>query len=122
MKENYISKEGLKKLQEELEELKNIKRPLTVEKITRARDQGDLSENAEYHEAREEQSFIEGKIQELEYLIKNSIVIKSDKKSEIIGLGSTVHATCDNGTKLKYTIVGPTEADPAQGRFPMNRR
>ena len=78
MKENYISKEGLKKLQEELEELKNIKRPLTVEKITRARDQGDLSENAEYHEAREEQSFIEGKIQELEYLIKNSIVIKSD--------------------------------------------
>ena len=52
MKENYISKEGLKKLQEELEELKNIKRPLTVEKITRARDQGDLSENAEYHEAR----------------------------------------------------------------------
>ncbi|OGY43217.1 MAG: transcription elongation factor GreA [Candidatus Buchananbacteria bacterium RIFCSPHIGHO2_02_FULL_40_13] len=117
MKENYISKEGLKKLQEELEELKNIKRPLTVEKITRARDQGDLSENAEYHEAREEQSFIEGKIQELEYLIKNSIVIKSDKKSEIIGLGSTVHATCDNGTKLKYTIVGPTEADPAQGKI-----
>src|SRR3990167_7920611 len=117
MKDNYISKEGLKKIKDELEELKNIKRPFVIDKIARAREQGDLSENAEYHEAREEQSFIEGKIKELEFLIKNSIVIKSDKKSEIIGLGSTVHATCDNGTKLKYTIVGPTEADPAQGKI-----
>ena len=117
MKENYISKEGLKKLKEELAELKNIKRPLVIEKIARSREQGDLSENAEYHEAREEQSFIEGRIQEIEYLIKNSVIIKSDKKSDIVVIGSTVHATCDNGTKLKYTIVGPTEADPSSGKI-----
>lgn len=117
MKENYISKEGLKKIKEELAELKNIKRPVVIEKIARSREQGDLSENAEYHEAREEQSFIEGKIQELEYLIKNSIIIKSDKASDIIVIGSTVYATCDDGAKLKYTIVGPTEADPAIGKI-----
>ena len=117
MKENYISKEGLKKLKEELAELKNIKRPLVIEKIARSREQGDLSENAEYHEAREEQSFIEGRIQEIEYLIKNSVIIKSDKKSDIVVIGSTVHATCDNGTKLKYTIVGQTEADPSSGKI-----
>ncbi|MEK7072069.1 MAG: transcription elongation factor GreA [Patescibacteria group bacterium] len=117
MKDNYISKEGLKKVKEELEELKGVKRPFVIEKIARAREQGDLSENAEYHEAREEQSFIEGKINELEFLIKNSIVIKSDKKSEVVGMGSTVHATCDNGLKIKYTIVGHAEADPAKGKI-----
>lgn len=117
MKDNYISTEGLKKIKEELAELKNSKRPLVVEKIARSREQGDLSENAEYHEAREEQSFIEGKIKELEFLIKNSIIIKSDQKSDIVGLGSTVHATCDNGLKIKYTIVGHAEADPSSGKI-----
>ncbi|NCN07312.1 transcription elongation factor GreA [Candidatus Falkowbacteria bacterium] len=117
MKDNYISKEGLVKTKEELEELKNVKRPVVIEKIARAREQGDLSENAEYHEAREEQSFIEGKIKELEYVIKHSIVIKSDKKSSVVNIGSTVHATCDNGMKIKYTIVGHTEADPASGKI-----
>lgn len=117
MKDNYISKEGLIKIKEELEELKNVKRPFVIEKIARAREQGDLSENAEYHEAREEQSFIEGKIKELEFLIKHSIIIKSDKKSDIVNIGSTVHATCDNGMKIKYTIVGHAEADPASGKI-----
>jgi len=117
MKDNYISKDGLAQIKEQLDELKNIKRPFVVEKIARAREQGDLSENAEYHEAREEQSFIEGKINELEYLIKNSIIIKGDKKSDIVTIGSTVHATCDNGMKIRYTIVGNTEADPAVGKI-----
>ena len=80
MKDNYISKEGLVKTKEELEELKNVKRPVVIEKIARAREQGDLSENAEYHEAREEQSFIEGKINELEYLIKNSIILSFNQQ------------------------------------------
>ncbi len=117
MKDNYISKEGLVQIKEKLNELIAVKRPFVIEKIARAREQGDLSENAEYHEAREEQSFIEGKIKELEYLIKNSIVISSDVKSDVVNIGSTVHATCDNGVKIKYTIVGHAEADPSIGKI-----
>lgn len=117
MKENYISQAGLDKVKQELEQLKNIDRPEVIDRIARARDQGDLSENAEYHDARERQSFIEGRILELEELIKNSIVLEEHKRSKIIGLGSTVHATCDNGLKFKYTIVGHSEADPSQGKI-----
>lgn len=116
MKENYISQEGLQKLRNELEQLKTIERPEVVDRIAKARDLGDLSENAEYHEAREKQSFIEGRIQELESLIKNAVIIES-KKSDTVELGSTVHATCDNGMKIKYQIVGHSEADPASGRI-----
>jgi transcription elongation factor GreA len=117
MSENYISKEGLEKIKLELEQLKNVERPEVIDRIARARDLGDLSENAEYHEAREKQSFIEGRIQELEYLIKNAVIIKASKKKDIVSLGSTVHATCDNGMKVKYTIVGHSEANPTEGRI-----
>ncbi len=116
MKENYISQEGLQKLRNELEQLKTVERPDVVDRIAKARDLGDLSENAEYHEAREKQSFIEGRIQELESLIKNAVIIEN-KKSDTVELGSTVHATCDNGMKIKYQIVGHSEADPASGRI-----
>lgn len=116
MKENYISQEGLQKLKDELEQLKAVERPDVVDRIAKARDLGDLSENAEYHEAREKQSFIEGRIQELESLIKNAVIIEN-KKSDTVELGSTVHATCDNGMKIKYQIVGHSEADPASGRI-----
>jgi transcription elongation factor GreA len=117
MKESYISKEGLEKLKVELEEFRTAKRPEVIDRISRARDQGDLSENAEYHEAREDQGFIEGRIQEMEYIIKNAILIKSDKKYDVVEIGATVEATCDNGMKVKYTIVGHTEADPAKGKI-----
>lgn len=117
MKDSYISKEGLEKIKEELEQLIKVERPEVIERIARARELGDLSENAEYHEAREKQSFIEGKIQELEYLIKNAMIIKASKKTDAVSIGSTVHASCDNGMKLKYTIVGHTEANPGEGRI-----
>ena len=117
MSENYISHEGLAKLKKELAELKNIKRPAVIERIATARELGDLSENAEYHEARGEQGFIEGKIQELEDIIMNAIIVKSGKSSDIIGIGSTVYATCEDGTKIKYTIVGQSEADPLNGKI-----
>lgn len=116
MNENYISTEGLKKFKEELEQLKNIDRPEVIDRIARARELGDLSENAEYHDAREKQSFIEGRIQELENLIKNAVIIKV-KKSDQIQIGSTVHATCDNGMKVKYMIVGHSEANPTEGKI-----
>lgn len=117
MKENYVSKEGLEKLKKELEGLVRIDRPEVIDRIARARELGDLSENAEYHEAREKQSFIEGRIQELEYLIKNAVIIKASKNTDIVSLGSTVHASCDNGMDLKYTIVGHSEANPSEGRI-----
>lgn len=116
MSDNYISPEGLKKIKEELETLKTINRPEIIDRIAKARDLGDLSENAEYHDAREQQSFVEGRIQELESLIKDAIIIKN-KKSGIIQIGSTVHASCDNGMKVKYQIVGPAEANPAEGKI-----
>ena len=117
MKDNYISKDGLEKVKVELEQLINIERPEVIERIARARELGDLSENAEYHEAREKQSFIEGRIQELEYLLKNATIIKASKKTDAVSIGSTVHVSCDNGLKLKYTIVGHTEANPGEGRI-----
>lgn len=125
MKENYISKEGLEKIKNELEQLKNVERPEIIDRIARCRDLGDLSENAEYHEAREKQSFMEGRIQELEGLIKNAVIIKNKKNTGVVSLGSTVHAICDNGMKVKYMIVGHSEADPANGKIshesPMGR-
>ena len=117
MKDSYISQDGLEKVKKELENLKNVERPEVIERIARARELGDLSENAEYHDARERQSFIEGRIQELESLIKNAMIIEAPKKSSTVGLGSTVHATCDNGMQMKYTIVGHSEADPASGKI-----
>ncbi len=116
MSENYISTEGLKKLKEELEKLKTIDRPEVIDRIAKARELGDLSENAEYHDAREKQSFIEGRIQELEALVKDAVIIKA-KKSDTIQIGNTVHATCDNGSKVKYTIVGHSEASPGEGKI-----
>jgi len=116
MNENYISAEGLKKLKEEVQLLKSIDRPEVVDRIAKARDLGDLSENAEYHDALEKQGFIEGRIQELESLIKNAVIIKN-KKSDRIQIGSTVLATCDNGMQVKYTIVGHSEANPAEGKI-----
>lgn len=116
MTDSYISQEGLKKFKEELEKLKSIDRPEIIDRIAKARDLGDLSENAEYHDAREKQSFVEGRILELENLVKNAVIIKN-KKSGIIQIGSIVHAECDNGMKIKYQIVGPSEANPAEGRI-----
>lgn len=116
MAETYISQEGLKKIKEELDQLKNIDRPDVIDRIAKARDLGDLSENAEYHDAREKQSFIEGRIQEIEAIIKNAVIIKS-KKSDTVQIGSTVHAECDNGMNIKYQIVGQSEANPAEGKI-----
>ncbi|MFA5047514.1 MAG: transcription elongation factor GreA [Patescibacteria group bacterium] len=117
MKESYISKEGLEKAKKELEQLKSFDRPEVIDRIARARDLGDLSENAEYHDAREKQSFIEGRIQDLESLIRNANLIEGGAVSDIVSIGSTVHAVCDNGLEVKYTIVGQSEVDPSCGKI-----
>jgi len=110
-----LTKQGLDKLKIELEELKKVKRPAVIDRIKKAKDFGDLSENAEYEDARNEQSFIEGRIQELEYMVKYAEVSENHPVNEV-SLGSNVTVTMD-GDKATYEIVGSTEADPMQGKI-----
>ena len=117
MDKEPITSEGLVKIKEELEKLKNVKRPKIIEAIAEARGHGDLKENAEYHSAKEEQSKIEGRIIEINDLIARANVIdvtklKNDGK---IIFGSTVFLeNLDNGEKINYKIVGKDEADLKQ--------
>lgn len=106
-----LTPEGLQKLKQELAELKEIKRPATAERIKLAKEFGDLSENAEYREAKEEQSFIEGRIIELEQLIKTIPVVTGHKNKDTVGVGSRVQVEKE-GQVLEFFIVGSTEADP----------
>ena len=105
---------GLKNLKSELEDLKNIQRPKVVEAIAEARSHGDLKENAEYHAAKEQQSYNEGRIQEINDIIARANVIdvtKISNEGKII-FGSTVYLeNLDTGEKLEYKIVGKDEAD-----------
>jgi len=110
-----LTRQGRDKLLSELEDLKKVKRPAVVERIRRSRDYGDLSENAEYEDARNEQSFVEGRIQELEHILKYAEVSENKSKDEI-ALGSRVKVKID-GKQHFYEIVGSTEADPMSGRI-----
>lgn len=109
-----LTDSGKAELEKELKELKN-RRGEVAEKIAEARDFGDLSENAEYDAAREEQGLVETRIAEIENILHNAEIIKSDSKAGI-QLGSTVELD-NNGKKVSYTIVGPVEADPLNGRI-----
>lgn len=114
MKKTYqITEEGRKELETELEELKG-RRGEIADKIAEARDYGDLSENAEYDSAREEQGLVETRIAEIEDILVNAEIIKV-KKSSKVHVGSTVEIKSDK--TAKYTIVGPVEADPMNGKI-----
>jgi len=115
-KVTLVTKDGYKKLTEELENLKNVKRQEIAARIKEAISYGDLSENSEYEEAKNEQAFIEGRILELEEKIKNAKIIDGKKKSggKIVQIGSrvTVKNRSVRGSKpVEYIIVGSTEAD-----------
>ena len=113
-KKFQITSEGKKELEAELEQLKS-RRGDIADKIAAARDYGDLSENAEYDAAREEQGLVESRIAEIEDILQNADIIKATKKSTI-GLGSKVELK--NGTKtVNYHMVGPVEANPLEGRI-----
>ena len=126
-KEVLLTQEGYDELSQRLELLKTTKRHEIAEKIKVARDFGDLSENAEYEEAKIEQGFIEGEILELEFKIKNAVIIDEKlRPKDIAGVGSTVKVLDmdDSGVSV-YKIVGSDEADLSQGRIsnesPMGR-
>ena len=118
-KETQLTAEGLKKLQEELEFLVTVKRPEITERLKEARAQGDLSENAEYEQAREDQSFNEGRIQELEQMLKHAVVIEEAvANKDVVNFGSTVILEdMEFGEQEEYTIVGTAEADSFAGKI-----
>lgn len=108
---------GKKKLEEELEFLKTVKRKEVVERIKIARSYGDLSENSEYDSAKEDQAFVEGKISSLESMIRNSVIITEDEmNTDEVQLGKTVtFKELPDGDEETYTIVGSAEANPIEG-------
>jgi transcription elongation factor GreA len=111
-----ITAEGLADVQRELDHLVGVRRPEIVARIKAAREHGDLSENFEYHSARNEQSFIETRIRELEAIVKNHVLIESSGGADTVQLASTVTLVEEGGPEETYRIVGPAEADPGAGR------
>ena len=110
-----VTKEGLKKLQDELEQLKNVRRKEVAERIKEAISYGDLSENSEYEEAKNEQAFVEGRIIELEEKVKYAKIITEKHQVASVQLGTKVvvkNLSKRNAQPEEYTIVGSTEADP----------
>ncbi len=118
-KKNILTYEGLKKLEEELHDLKVVKRSEVAQKIKEAREQGDLSENAEYDAAKDEQRDIETRIEEIEKILKNAeVVLEEEIDTEKIGVGCKVKIF-DKELKqeLEYKIVGSTEANSLKGKI-----
>ena len=111
--------EGEKSLRKELMELKTIKRPQISEAIKEAREKGDLKENAEYHAAREQQSFVEGRIKDIEGKLSNSQIIDITRmpKSDKVIFGTTVVVVDDDNKEITYKIVGEDEADLKKGKI-----
>lgn len=115
---HYMTLEGKAKLEKELEVLKTERRKEVVERIKVARSFGDLSENSEYDSAKEEQAFVEGRIQQIETMIRNSEIIEEDSDSSVVSLGKTVtFKELPDGDEEEYTIVGRAEADPIDGKI-----
>ena len=116
-KKIYLTREGLGGLKKEFEDLSKIKRPDVLTRVSQARDLGDLSENAEYVAAREELSFIDGRLDELEELLRQAVVINGGRKpGSIVKLGSTVTLHI-KGKKEIFTVVGEWEADPKERKI-----
>lgn len=107
----HLTKEGLEELVTELDQLKNVKLPAAIERVRVAREYGDLSENSEYHAAREDHALLEGRIEELDELIAKAKVVTVTKSKSAVGLGSRVTVK-SNGKSHTYHIVGKYEADP----------
>lgn len=118
-KEFVLTSEGLKELQDELEELKTVTRKEVSEKIKQALAFGDLSENSEYDEAKNEQAQVEARINQIEYMLKYARVIDENEiKSDAVSPGSkVVILDVEFDEQLEYTIVGPTEADPNKSKL-----
>lgn len=116
-KKFLITKEGLARLQAELQLLSTVRRAEVADKIKRAREMGGSENNAEYEDAKNEQSFVEGRILMLENIIKNAMIIESPAVPGTVELGDKVLVQNQDGKIEQYTIVGSTEANPLEGRI-----
>jgi transcription elongation factor GreA len=119
MPTTFLTKEGYDKLQDELDYLRTVKRQEVADRLHEAMEGGELIENAEYEAAKNEQAFVEGRIQELEILLATARVIEDDKKkrADTIQVGSTVTIREDGYEEETYTIVGAAEANPREGKI-----
>lgn len=113
----YLTADGLAKMKEELEYLKAEKRREVAARIEKAREMGDLRENADYHEAKDESAWVESRILELTDKIRRAAVVDDLKTTDVVSLGSTVRLTSEGKPDKRLTLVGATEADPLAGRI-----
>jgi transcription elongation factor GreA len=112
-----LTKEGLRQLEEELEQLVSVRRVEVADRIRHARDFGDISENSEYTEAKNEQSLVEGRILTVEAMIRNAVLIEeAEREAGVVDVGASVSVRLDDEEET-YAIVGPAEADPLRGRI-----
>jgi transcription elongation factor GreA len=117
-KDVILTPEGLEKLKQEIEYLSTDKRREVAERIKEAREFGDISENSEYDDAKNEQAMLEARIATLEDKLRSASVINaSELKADVVRVGSQVQVKDDNGKSATYTIVGSTEADPSENRL-----
>ncbi len=116
-KELFITKDGLQKLQSELEHLRLVRRQEVADKIQRARERGGTENNAEYEDAKNDQSFVEGRILTLENLVNKAVVINSENALGKVNLGTKVLLQNQDGKIEQFTIVGSTEANPIEGKI-----
>ena len=112
-----LTAQGYLDLEEELNNLKTVKRPEVIKALKEARAMGDLSENADYDAARNDQAQLEARIKELEYKLEHSEIADSAKGSDTINIGSTIVVKYDDGEEEEYVIVGSVEADPFNNRI-----
>ncbi len=116
--EHYLTEEGAERLRAELQELKGPRRTELAKRLRTAIQQGDLSENADYHKAKEDQAFLEGRIQELQTLLSNAVIISEEKSAGgVIGVGSRIVVKEKGRAPVKYFVVGAQEADPRNGKI-----
>ena len=113
----YLTAEGVKNLRRELDHLVNVKRPALAERLRRAIQQGDLSENADYITAEEEQGFLEGRVQQIEAMLRRAVIIQENGPTDEVALGSRVTVVEEGVEESEvFHIVGPAEADPTNGK------
>lgn len=115
--EYYLTPEGKAKVQAELDELVNVKKPALAKRLREAIQQGDLSENADYHAAKEDQAFLEGRILELQEVLRHTIIIKAAGPSDTVQLGSRVTVQEDGQDSETFFLVGAKEASPREGKI-----
>ncbi len=117
----YVTREGLKKLEEELEFLRTVKRAEIAQRLHEAMEEGDIDENAEYDDAKNQQAFVEGRILTLEAMIRNAVIIEDSGKKRhtevVLGSVVTIKEVGSDAEAEKYSMVGSAEADPRYGRI-----